>query len=53
MPDENAKLFQVKIECGKYIDMVPGNTGKDSNMGKKEMKFGRIYLFPSPIQNAY
>src|SRR5882757_8468614 len=40
---KDAELFQVDLESGKYVDMVPGDAGKNSNMREKEMELGPFF----------
>src|SRR5215207_4759088 len=37
------ELLQVIIECGEYIDVIPGNTGYNGNVWKKKMKLGPFF----------
>src|SRR5258706_4929539 len=41
--DKDAELLQVDPESRKYVDMVPGYAGKNSNMGEKEMELGSFF----------
>src|SRR5450432_4061995 len=49
--DEDPELLQVDIECGKNVNMIPGDAGNNRDMREKKMEFwpffdgaGRVFI---------